>query len=450
MKINSTYKVKILHYNNIFSASIEVYQKVVDYFIRVCLENWEYVSSFSGSKAKQGAVEKLTIPTKNNLEPAYLFPEADKRFQKFPCYLRRAAITEAIGKVSSYKSNLANWETIDSSARGKRPGMPEAGNVYPVLYKDNMYKQSGFYEFRIKVWIRNTWDWITVKVRKSDMDYINRHCKERKRLSPTLQKRYKNWYLDFCFEEKVDLNDTPTEDKTILAVDLGINNAGTCCVMLSDGTVVGRHFLKLSTEEDSLKHAIGRIKKAQQHGARKIPRLWGKAKGINQDIAVKTAKFIIDIAVLYSVDVIVFEALDTFGKKWGSKKQRLHHWKANAVQTMVTDKAHRIGMRISRICAWGTSRLAYDGSGSVQRGKDAGFSSYSICRFRTGKIYNCDLSASYNIGARYFIREFLKSLPEKVKLDVLAKVPELSKRTTCTLSSLIRMHAVLYSLGYSC
>ena len=100
-------------------------------------------------------------------------------------------------------------------------------------------------------------------------------------------------------------------------------------------------------------------------------------------------------------------------------------------------------MRVSRICAWGTSRLAYDGSGPVERGKDAGFTTYSMCRFTTGKIYNCDLSASYNIGARYFIREILKSVPETVRLDAEAKVPQCSRRSTCTLSTLISLCAAL-------
>jgi hypothetical protein len=42
----------------------------------------------------------------------------------------------------------------------------------------------------------------------------------------------------------------------------------------------------------SLNHAVNRIKKAQQYGNCKMPRLWAKAKGINDDIAVKTANFI--------------------------------------------------------------------------------------------------------------------------------------------------------------
>ena len=48
-------------------------------------------------------------------------------------------------------------------------------------------------------------------------------------------------------------------------------------------------------------------------------------------------------------------------------------------------KAHRMGMRISRICAWGTSKQAFDGSGKVLRGKETELGSYSLCRFINGK-----------------------------------------------------------------
>ena len=82
-----------------------------------------------------------------------------------------------------------------------------------------------------------------------------------------------------------------------------------------------------------------------------MPRLWAKVNGINHDISVKTAEFIMDVAVLYNADVIVFEYLEKKGKKRGSRKQRLHLWKSQEVQRVVTDKAHRLGMHIARICA---------------------------------------------------------------------------------------------------
>ena len=217
--------------------------------------------------------------------------------------------------------------------------------------------------------------------------------------------------------------------------------------MQSDGTVLGRKFLKLSREYDSLNHKIGHIKYAQRHGSVNVSRLWKYADGVNDDIAVKTAAFIVNTAIGYNADVIVFEHLELNGKKKGSHKQRLHLWKAKYVIGIVTDRAHRLGMRISTVNAWGTSRLAFDGSGKVKRGKESEkvTSNYSLCEFATGKIYNCDLNAAYNIGARYFIRELIKSLPVTAGQRILAKVPECVKRSTCTLSTLISLNAELYA-----
>ena len=127
--------------------------------------------------------------------------------------------------------------------------------------------------------------------------------------------------------------------------------------MREDGTVAERRFLKLPAEYDSLQHKIDHIKCAQHHGSRRVPNLWAYADGVNKDISVKAAQFIADTAVLYNADTVVFEHLDLDGRKHGSKKQRLALWRANAVQSMTADKVHRLGIRISRICAWGTPGL---------------------------------------------------------------------------------------------
>lgn len=443
MKINSTYKVKIKHYNHIFKDTVTVYRDATDYIINVCLENWDYISNIETNLNKKTYVENLIHKTKDNPNVSYNF---DKKFYKLPSYIRRSAIAEALGKVSSYKSNLSNWEDSLIEKVGKKPSLPVAGHIFPALYRDNMYKQTGTYEAKVKVYIRNTWDWLTVKLRKSDINYINRHCQTRKHCVPALRKRGKEWFLDFPFEENVKLNDTNVKDRTIVAVDLGVNTAATVSVMRSDGTILERGFCSLNKEIDSLTHSLNRIKKAQQHGNRKMPRLWAKVKGINHDISSKTAHYIIGIALKHQADVIVFEHLDIKGKKKGSIKQKLHMWRKAEVQEIVSNQAHRYGMRISHICAKNTSRLAYDGSGKILRGKDAGFKTNEICKFTTGKIYNCDLSASYNIGARYFIRELTKSLDVNSKLHIEAKVPQCCKRSTCTLSTLISLNAELVSL----
>ena len=103
------------------------------------------------------------------------------------------------------------------------------------------------------------------------------------------------------------------------------------------------------------------------------------------------------------------EHLDISGKaKRKSKAQRLHMWRKREIQDIVEHQAHRAGIRVRYINPRNTSRLAFDGSGEVLRDQR----NASLCRFTTGKQYNCDLNASYNIGARYFIREFLKPVSE--------------------------------------
>ena len=436
MDITTTYSVKIKHFNAIFRDTIRKYQNAVNYCIQVCLENWDLISSLQSVNHKSNAVEHMIHATAKNPNVKYDF---DCNFYKFPTYLRRAAIREAIGSVSSYKSLLANW---NENHIGCRPSPPKAGNTHPILYRKEMFVRTGNYTARIKVFIRNTWDWLDVELKKTDVDYILHHCQNYKECVPRLQKRGKEWFLDFSFQEKVSLNNTNVFQQTVLAVDLGVNNACTCSVMRPDGTVLAREFLHLTREEDCLRHALNRIKKAQQNRAKRTPRLWALPKNINTDIARKTAMFIVDVAARNGVHVIVFEHLGLTRKKRGTKKLRLHLWKARSVQNMVSIKAHRLGIRISHVCAWGTSAFAFDGSGRVKRNVNH---NYSLCVFQTGKLYNCDLNATYNIGARYFIREILREMSVTTRLTIQAKVPECVKRATCTLSSLINLNAVLTS-----
>ena len=364
MKLSMTYSVKIKRLNHVFVDTVRLYRQAVSFFMDVCLQEWDTVSSGKLQKERVNLVESLTVASKKNPSISYDFG-AD--FYKFPCYLRRAAIAEALGKVSSYRSNLARWEAADPASRGEKPGLPQAGIIYPAMYRENMFLRTGTYQAALKVFIRNTWDWILVDLRKSDVDYILRHCGNYKECVPTLQKRGKEWFLDFVFQTTVKLSETPVE--RILAVDLGLNSACTCSVMDAEGTVLGREFLSLPREYDSLSHAISHIRHAQKLCARRTPRLWAQAKGINDDIAVKTAQFIVDMAVRYDVDCIVMEHLDLTGKKRGSKKMHLHLWRTKYVQSMVIEKAHRSLIRVARVCACNTSRLAFDGSGRVSRGK---------------------------------------------------------------------------------
>ena len=149
MQIYTSYSVKIKHYNSIFKDTVIVYRHAVDYLVAVCLDNWDDISTFKGAN-RLTYIETLIHATKDNPNPAYDF---DAKFYKMPSYMRRGAINEAIGKVSSYKSNLANW---NENPVGNKPSCPKAGYVFPSMYRTVMYDQTDMYNAQIKVYVRNT------------------------------------------------------------------------------------------------------------------------------------------------------------------------------------------------------------------------------------------------------------------------------------------------------
>ncbi len=445
MKNVNTYNIRLVEAYGVFDDTLKLYRQAVMFFVDVIRKEWDTLKDCTSKTEYNPIVEFLTVKTKSNPNPKYDF---SKRFYKFPSYLRRAAVSEAYGMVSSYNSNLENWKQEPKAKRGKRTQLPKSANTFPCMYRDNCFIRTGEYTAKVKAFIRNTWDWVEVKLRKTDVDYITKRCVLRKECAPTLVKKHKVWELAFPFEHYSTLSETPLRERRIVSVDLGINNPCTCSVMESDGTVVGRHFLKLPSEYDSLIRALNGIRFSRKHGSRKMPHKWAKVRNINTDISRKTAQFIVDTAIMYDADVVVMESLQVRGKKKrGGKKMILHHWRCQYVQELVTNKCHSIGIRIAHVCARNTSRLAFDGSGEVKRGKESELTNgnYSLCEFSSGKVYHCDLNASYNIGARYYIRETLRLIPETERLEVLAKVPSLSWRSTCVLSDLKDLCAVMHS-----
>lgn len=440
MKIVSSYAVEIKHINKLFRQTIKIYNNAISFCVKVFEENWNVLETLNaGNKERFVYADSLIHSTKSNTA---VYPEFDVRFHKMPSYLRFAVINAALGYLSSYHSNLDDWKSADTDS--KVPMLQMHLNKLPTFYKKNMYVDDGTKDaVKLKLFVNNDWNWIEIQLKHTDMVNIQKHMQNAKISVPTLEKKNKKWFLRFAFEEKVELNKIKLEEQRILAVDLGINTDATCSVMSIDGTILAREFIDFASDKDRLYHTLNKIKKVQQkYGSNNITKLWRYAKFHNEELARKIANTITETAVKYNCDVIVFEYLDIKGKKRGSKNQKLHMWKKNTIQNLTEHKAHKNGIRISRICAWGTSRLAFDGSGRVLRGKDAGLNTYELCRFSSNKIYNCDLSASYNIGARYFIRELQKSMSVKIWSDITAKIPECQKRTQCTYATLLKINKI--------
>ena len=105
MKIISSYSVEIRTKSIDFKQTIQIYRSALAFLIPVVYENWSAVSQIEGNQRQMLFVEHL-IHTTKTYTAKYDF---DVRFHKFPSYLRRAAINDTIGCVSSYVSNYENW-----------------------------------------------------------------------------------------------------------------------------------------------------------------------------------------------------------------------------------------------------------------------------------------------------------------------------------------------------
>lgn len=439
MKITSSYAARVMGDKNItaqIANTVSVYREAAMYLIDVVNAEWESVGPVYKAKKNEGqrAVERLIHTTKKN-SAKYDF---DFRFVKFPSYFRRAAISFALGTVASYRSNCVNWEA--SGKKGNPPALPKRVAAMPAFFCKNMSESKDMLTgktacVKLKLYVKNDWIWVTIPCRKQDVKYLVKWWSAITPGAPVLQEKRKRkaktvYFLRYSFEEVRDLslNDASLDSRSILAVDLGINTDATCSVMQSDGTVTARKFINFPVEKDHLYHILNRIKKKQrQHGRTGGKTDWKIAMQISDELSKKIASSIVDFAVLHGVNVIVFEHLSTGGKIRGSKKQRLHLWRKRSIQEMTEHKAHRCLIRISRICAWNTSRLAFDGSGRLQRDKN----NHQLAAFANGKQYNCDLSASYNIGARYFLREYCNAYPK-----IAGQIPKASQRVYADLRNL--------------
>lgn len=441
MKIVSSYAIEIKHIDKLFRQTIKIYNDAITFCIKVFEENWDVLEELdSGNKERFAYADSLIHSTKSNIAK---YPEFDIKFKKMPSYLRFAVINVALGHLSSYHTQLNNWSCTDLETYA--PMLQTHLHKMPIFYKDRMYKDDcNEAAVHLKVFINNDWNWVKVYLKRTDITSINKHMQNAKMSVPTLERRNKKWFLRFTFEKQVTLDNTPVKKQHILAVDLGVNTDATCSVMNVDGAILARKFINFVSDKDHLNHTLNKVKKIQQkYGSHNTTKLWRYATFYNNELASKIAKQVVSTAIEYQCDVIVFEHLDMKGKIKGKIKQRLHLWKKNTIQRIVEHKAHQNSIHISRINSWGTSRLAFDGSGTILRGKDANLPTYSLCKFSNDKVYNCDLSASYNIGARYFIRCIEKSLPAKVWSDIVAKVPECQKRVQCTYSTLLAINAAI-------
>ena len=431
MKITSSYAMKLTGDLKPLENALTIYRSALRFIIPIVNAHWGELKDLKNTKQRMTYTEKLIHSTANS-QACYNF---DEKFPKFPTYLRRSAINKVLGIVSSYYSNLKTWE---KDPKGQAPKLSMTHYTHPAYYKGNMFRNFDPINqtIELKVYKNNDWVFETYKLKTSDCTYYQKYLAGKKQNVPIIQKKGRCYYATFSYEEDVPLVKEENVHK-ICAIDLGLNTDATCSIMDKDGTVYARKFISFSKEHDRLHTQLGRIKRNQKRGSHHNKTLWRKVVGISQDIADKTARAIFDFGIAHGVDAFVLEYLDFKGK---NTVKRAHFWRYKRIYKVLTHKAHQHGLRVARVNARNTSRLAFDGSGWSKRGREITPNTpHALMQFPNGKIYNADLNASYNIGARYFIRYLLKTVTATQRLALEAKVPQVAKRSTCTLSHLINL-----------
>lgn len=426
--------------------TIARFRDITSYLVHVVCDHKDDILPLNSMEALT-AVERLVHHTKQNPTPEYA--QFDLLFNRFPSYLRRAAIHAAVGHVSSHETRCDQYyERRDVIvARGHHykkmePRFTYTPSVCPTLYDHSSFTRHGR-EIYIKVYTRNTWVWMPFSMPNRDFKNLKKASDKGKLKNPKLVYDYSKFYLEFpvVYANK-PMPDMPLNERVVLSVDRGFNHGAVVSVVNASGTVLKRCFDPFTADMARIDHLINLIRKAGRESGRgqSLASLYTKLEGLKSNYVKQLSRWIVNLAIENKVYGIVLEHLESIrGKGRGRLKARIQHWTTARMRDYIKGMALRAGIRTFIVNPKGTSKYAFDGSGEVSRDAD----NYAMCTFTNGKRYNCDLSASYNIAARYFLRELQKSMSETAWSQLKAKVPELGKRTEWTLHTLRIAQSVL-------
>ncbi|WP_051849407.1 IS200/IS605 family accessory protein TnpB-related protein [Thiomonas sp. FB-Cd] len=388
--------------------TVAAFRRVVRGLCGVMLVHW---ADISHGKVKCASIEDLFHKTAQR--PQVQYPELGRMFGKMPSYLRRAAIEQAHGAVSSFLSNWNNFLDGQIGGRdreeGARPPRLGLNNVYPSLYGGNMILYgTGMRTVQIKLlgadgqWrfsepLRVKGRFVRVQPKAAKLDQspslIVRGAKVV--LSCPVALRPRNYVTNTDFVHG---------KHRICSVDVGINTAATAAIVDSTGTVIARTFLtcgRHNDQRDALASVIAaKHRQSGPHvrGQKHCSAIHRRIEGLSLDAARTLASRLAAFAAQHGAKAFAVEDLKGWKPKGPSKQQRkrFHRFQHRALIQALALKAQEMGLRVLEVYARGTSRWAYDGSGKVIRSKR----NAQLATFASGKKYNADLNGALNIAAR--------------------------------------------------
>lgn len=201
--------------------------------------------------------------------------------------------------------------------------------------------------------------------------------------SPTLVQKHHGLelHIPVVLTQKVGLkkieNLVKEKDLKFCTVDLGINRHAVLTIQDSKGRVYAVKFIHGKKDNHLRKRYLEKIVRLQKKtgiipkGERFAKHLWDKVSNLNDDIAHRVSRQIIEFAKKHGAKVIVFEYLDNLKPEKGTKShylnQKFNHWVKGRIFRYTQYKGLHAGMVTSRVSPKNTSkRCPYCGQLSME------------------------------------------------------------------------------------
>jgi transposase len=379
------------------------------------------------------ALERLTHRTKTN--PTPVMPDISVA-DNLPALVRRSAIRATLGAARSYHANLDRWREEKERAAGKGkkfkkspPAPPGRWNVSVTFYH-GMWKLRTANSIMLKLWTGTSWSWVKFRVTGRELP------DGWKSISPQIVKHGKEWWLHTHIEKKVSTPETveeqvrSTPDLRVCAVTLNASDSlAVCTIQTREGTALATRFIRGGNQLDGFrKSSLGRIARRRDdtgiimQGEPDNIRLWDRIHHLDEQLAHKVSRRIVEFARAYGASLLVFEYLIPYRPQQGSFSQRGNEKYAYWLRSKI--------FHYSQYKAWAEGIITCRVSPRVT-GRECAICKAQVNRYREGQTLpdntpegplvhcascsmrgNADRNSSLNIGQKLFTRYQKQEKPQ--------------------------------------
>ncbi|HBC93066.1 MAG TPA: transposase [Pelotomaculum sp.] len=394
------------------------FRQVVSYYLQIFQEHQELIGYSQWLKA----AETMTHRTKSNPHPVYPF---DHEYSNLPSGFRRAAISEAYGLACAWQSSYEKWQAKKQKLEKKNPQRVAEGQKpvkfkehppqYPVEsnswlgYYKTEYKWLDKHHILLKLYTGSTYSYRKVALLQPltiPPGYATG--------SPSLIHKPIGWelHIPIVLVEKSGLQEINKLVKTaatkICVVDLGVNRHAAMTIQDTKGRVYATKFISGAQDNHLRKRYLEKIV-ALQAQTRVIPEgerfakdIWDKVSNLNNDIAHRVSRQIVNFTKDHKAKIIVFEYLDNLKPEKGTKShwlnRKLGYWVKGRIFRYTQYKGLHVGIVTSRVSPKNTSaRCPYCGFLSIER-------------YTPGKEKGVDLARCTNCGVKGVNADFIGTL----------------------------------------